>query len=147
MSDATTYNENMFTYLAHHDGDDLKDINGLRPFKCLVLVSQEVTDSWQHSVSEWLVASGCLYMMAWGRNCSSWDDSVDIANLEDFDFGDIPDDKFVVTTWHSDEPLEAVIRFAKFSAHHPTVDLEKLVVLDIGQSGREEMLLKLFDNA
>jgi len=137
----------MFTYLPLSDGDDLKCIDELRPFKCLILVTEKVTGPWQRLVSEWLVASGCLYMMAWGVNCSSWDDIVDIANLENFDFGDIPDDKSVVTTWHSDEPLEDVIRFAKFSAHHPTVDLEELVVLDIGKSGRQEILQKLFDNA
>ena len=82
MSDARNQNERMFTYLALHDGDDLKCIDGLRPFKCLILVTEKVAGPWQHSVSEWLVASGCLYMMAWGVNCSSWDDSVDIANLE-----------------------------------------------------------------
>lgn len=137
----------MLTYLALRDGDELKNFNSPRPYKCLVLVSKEVTDSWRQTVSEWLVSSGCLYMMAWGMECSVWDDSVDLANLEEFDFGDIPDDKLVTTTWHQNEPLGDVIHFAKFAAHHPIVELEKLVVLDIGKSGRQGMLQRLFDQA
>ncbi len=41
--------------------------------------------------------------------------------------GDIPDDKFVMTTWHNDETLEDVVSFATFSANHSSVPLEKPV--------------------
>src|SRR4051812_38093064 len=60
-----------------------------RPFLALVLVRDEVTADWQWAVSKWLVASNCLNMAAWGVECSSWDDSVDYANLEEFSYGDI----------------------------------------------------------
>jgi len=137
----------MFTYLAVQDGDELKDFDQPKPFKCLVLVSEEVSDSWRHAVSDWLVTSGCLYVMAWGMCSSTWDDSVDFAGLVKFDWGNIPDDKFVMTTWHHNEPLEEAMHFAKFAAHHPAVDLEHLFVLDIGNSGRQDVIQKLFDEA
>jgi hypothetical protein len=136
----------MFEYIPLRSGSLLESTERFRPFKCVVLISEDVTAEWQQAVSRWLVASGCLYMMAWGVECSSWDDSVDLANLEQFDFGEIPDAEFVMTTWHRDEPLEDVFHFAKFAANHPTVEVENLVVLDIGLSGRGSMFHAMWSN-
>ena len=80
-------------------------LDGAAPFKAVVVIDSEVTPEWQAQVSDWLVRSGCQYMMAWGLDCSSWDDSVDVANLEMFDFGEIPDEGFVMTTWHEKDSL------------------------------------------
>ena len=57
----------------------LPDLKG-SAFRTVVVVEAEVTSEWREKVSAWLVESGCLYMMAWGRDCSLWDDSVDYAN-------------------------------------------------------------------
>jgi hypothetical protein len=67
------------------------------PFRAVVIVEATVSPEWQSLVSNWLVRSGCLYVMAWDANCSSWDNSVDMANMEQFDFGEIPEDRFVMT--------------------------------------------------
>jgi len=91
----------------------LPDIGALAPFRAVVIVEAVVSPEWQSLVSDWLVRSGCLYMMAWGTNCSSWDDSVDMANVQQFDCGEIPEDGFVMTTWHEKEPLGEVFWFAK----------------------------------
>lgn len=53
----------------------LPDINCWRPFRAGVIIEAEVNPKWQEAVSEWLVRSGCLYMVAWGIGCCSWDDS------------------------------------------------------------------------
>ncbi len=128
-------------------GSVLPDISALRPFRSVIVVEDEVSPQWQSSVSTWLVKSGGLYMMAWGQNCSSWDDSVDIANLEQFNFGEIPEDKFVMTTWHENEPLEQVFWFAKNSAVHPHIDLPNTVILHISRNARDEELLAKFTDA
>ena len=73
----------------------MPDVGDLKPFKAIVVIEDRPTPEWETQASKWLVDSGCLYMMAWGEDCSSWDDSVDWANLETFDFGDIPDDEDV----------------------------------------------------
>lgn len=62
-----------------------------RPYRALVIIEDVVEPECRDTVSRWLVDTGCLSMSAWGRECSAWDDSVDQANLADFDFGDIPD--------------------------------------------------------
>lgn len=107
-------------YLQIQPESALPQISFRKPFRAVVIVEDSVTANWQAQVSAWLVHSGCLFMMAWGEACSSWDDSVDIANLEDFDFGDIPDDQFVMTTWHENQTLNEVFWFSKHCSFHST---------------------------
>src|SRR5512147_1894142 len=44
------------------------------PFRAVVIAETPVPPEWQAEVSEWLLRAGCLYVMAWGNNCSTWDD-------------------------------------------------------------------------
>jgi len=122
----------VFRYVRMQDGNTLPDVSDLRPFKAIVVVEDHPSREWQTRASKWLVDSGCLYMMAWGEDCRSWDDSADWANLEAFDFDDIPDDEFVMTTWHDDETLEEVFQFAK--------DLARLVTLVRNQERKRKFL-------
>ena len=112
-----------------------------QPFKAVVVVGQSVDAEWQKQVSQWLVEAGCLYMMAWGPDSSSWDDSVDWANLAAWNFEDVPDDQFVMTTWHDDEPLAETFWFSEHAAHHPTIELARTLVIEVSPTAhRDEML-------
>jgi hypothetical protein len=117
------------------------------PFLAIVIIEQCVALKWQLQLSTWLVESGCRYMMAWGENCSSWDDSVDMANLEAFDYGDIPDDQFVMTTWHENEPLGDVFWFAKYAASHPTIELEQVIIVHLAASSALDSMLRDYEAA
>jgi hypothetical protein len=134
-------------YLQLKPESDFPDISELRPFRSVIIVDENVTSDWQSLVSAWLVKSGCLYMMAWGKECKTWDDSVDYANLEEFNFGDIPEEKFVMTTWHEDEPLKEVFWFAKHSAFHPTEELQNTLILHISSMNKEKELLLEYESA
>ena len=113
--------------------------------RVVVLIEQNATDSWQDEVSDWIVESGCLYMMAWGIDCSSWDDSVDYANLRQFDYEDIPDEDFVMTTWHDDEPISEVFFHCLMCAFHPTIELPLVTILHIVENERREEILKIYE--
>ena len=113
----------------------------------VVIIEAEVSTEWQVRVTRWIVRSGCLYMMAWGIDCSSWDDSVDWANSDEFEGGVIPQDGWVVTTWHDDEPLEAALRYAKNVAVHSVVDLQRTILLHISTAERRDELIKAYDAA
>ncbi len=110
------------------------------PVKVVVIAEADVAPDWQRSVSDWIVRSGCFYMMAWGAGCSSWDDAVDMANLQRFDFGDVPEDQFVITTWHEDELLQEVFWYSKHHAKHPKVQMDRTLILHISAAPREEEL-------
>jgi hypothetical protein len=125
----------------------LPEITFLSPFRAVVIDETAVSTEWQSLVSDWLVHSGCLYMMAWGINCSSWDDSVDMANMDQFGFDEIPDDNFVMTTWHDDEPLEEVFWFSKNNAIHPTIMISHTVLLDISPSNRQSEIMRAYVDA
>jgi hypothetical protein len=112
-----------------------------------VIAEESVTTEWQGKVSDWLVKSGCKYMMAWGMNCSSWDDSVDYALLEKFNFGDIPDDNFVMTTWHENEPLKEAFGYVKNTAIHQTIEIENTFLLHISLECKEQEYLDEFSKA
>jgi len=134
------------TYIHLRPGTDPCDIEK-KPSKFVVAVEAEVTYEWQKLVSEWMVESGCLYMMAWGRECSSWDDSVDWANIEKFGDGPIPDDQFVLTTWHDHEPLTEVFWYAKSVAKHQNAALLRTVILHISSAARQSDLIRLLESA
>ena len=133
-----------YRYHRLKQGDPLPDLHGLSPFKAVIIIDVDVEPDWQSLVSRWIADAGCRYMVAWGKGCSSWDDSVDIANLEQFDYGDIPENEFIMTTWHEKESLEEALWFAKTAARHPTVKLENVLFLHIGTIDREAEISSLF---
>ena len=134
-------------YLQLKDNDLLPYISNIRPFKRVLVIEMPVSQQWQTEVSRWLVSSGCLYMLAWGINCSAWDDSVDIANLEEFDYREIPADKFVMTTWHDNASLSEFFEFCKKDATHEAVNLENTLLLHISSERKLEALTSEYARA
>nr|CAS02490.1 putative integron gene cassette protein [uncultured bacterium] len=118
-----------------------------QPTRVVVVLDQPVEPEWQHLASRWLIEAGCLYMLAWGPSYSSWDDSVDLANLEAFDYTDIPEESDAMTTWHADEPVEECMWFAKNCAMHSVAHLERTIILHIGPAAREHELVGAYAEA
>lgn len=112
-----------------------------------MVLQQPVSHEWRALVSAWLVRSGCLYMLAWGQDCSAWDDSVDWANVEAFEPAEIPDDQFVMTTWHDDQPLAEVFWFAEHCAHHPTVPLNVTLIVHVASEDHQAPLVEAYVRA
>ena len=86
----------------------------LSPFKgaefaALVYIEDtDITIEEQNALSDQLVTSGCRYAVCAGHNCSSWDDSIDMADIKRND-GAVNDDNLVMTTWHENEPLKDIV--------------------------------------
>ncbi len=135
------------TYLHLPPGAPMPGFVVARPFKAVVIVEADVLYEWRKLVSEWLVETGCLYMMVWGRDCSLWDDSVDEAKLEKFNWDEIPDANYVWTTWHERESLAEVFWFCKVCATHDHAVLEHTLIIDIGPASRETEILAQFERA
>lgn len=131
-------------YLHLPPGSPLPDIGHLSPFRAVVIIEAQVRADWQWKVSDWLLQSGCLYMMAWGHDCTTWDDSVDIANLEAFDYGDIPGDRDVWTTWHNYQSLADAFDFCKRLARHPVLELPRVVLVHIALQSNEVGMIEAY---
>ena len=125
----------------------LPNVDHLSPYKSVVVSEKSVTPDSRASISSWLVDSGCLYMMAWGNDCNQWDDSVDLANIEKFNHEEIPDDQFVMTTWHDDETIQEVFWYAKNLAFHDSVELENVLILHIGHTDRSKEYKDMYGKA
>ena len=60
--------------------------------------------------AEALIRVGASYVCCWGPDCSRFHDAFDEADL--VANGDVSDSRFILTTWHEDEPLEEAAWFA-----------------------------------
>ena len=121
----------------------------LSAFRCVILIEKTIDAADRAKISKQLVDAGCLYAMAWGIDCSSWDDSIDEANIDQFFPRSVPDNKFVMTTWHSKESIEEVFFFAKFNAvlSYDNIKLVDLLVLDLGLIPREAEIMRVYETA
>ena len=122
----------------------LPDISAYSPFRAVLVIEEVVAVEWQLLVSDWLVDSGCLYMMAWGIDCSSWDDSVDYSNILTWDCEEIPDEASVMTTWHERDSLEEVFGFCKDHANHSVVELRHTLIIHVSIQNEQEAILERF---
>lgn len=82
-----------------------------------------------------------------GLDCEAWHDSVDGANIREFDYGEIPEDRFVMTTWHSKEPLREAFWFAGQCAFHPSVELTRTIIVHVSDERREAEMLQTFNES
>lgn len=115
-----------------------------RPFRAILIADMEASRDWRNRVADWLVDRGCLYFIAWGVDCEVWHDTVDEANLEAFDYGDIPDDRFVMTTWHAKDPLSEALWFAGNCANHPDVQLEATIIFHVAPEAQGKHVLQTY---
>ncbi len=110
-----------------------------KPFVAVVVAcGPALTPCTQAEISAQLVANYCRFMLAWGINASSWDDSVDYAFLATNPDYNPPDDRHVITTWHDDETIEDVIWFALLNASFDSHDFHDYLALVIGTNAEIE---------
>ncbi len=130
-------------------GRDLAVPGTLNAFRCLIILARPVSDETRYSVSETLVKSGCLFAIAFGPQSTLWDDSIDHANLAQFDYGPVPAGSDVMTSWHDNESLEETLAFAKFcsTTAYDGRPLTTLLILDFSDHDRATEIKALYAGA
>jgi hypothetical protein len=113
-------------------------------FRVVIVADVAVEESWRKLISDWLVKSGCLFVVAWGVDCQAWHDEVDHSVLEMFGDSEIPDDQFVNTTWHDDETLSEAFHFLEHLATHSVVELSETIIIHIALQSQESNLLQIY---
>ena len=137
------------TYLHVRPNEELPPVGLLpsAPFLAVLVIDEVCEEMWRWEASRWLAGSHCRYVLAWGQYCEDWAESVDDANLEAYDYDDIPEDKLVMTTSHEEEELDDVFWFARHRARHPTLVLSHTVIIHIAERGRKDVLEKQYGQA
>jgi hypothetical protein len=135
-------------YLHLPSGADLPALAGTPPFMAILLVEQEDADEmWRFDVCRWLVASGCRYLLAWGRDCETWREGVEDAALEAVDYEDVAPEESVLTSAHEDEELEDVFWFARHRAAHPGPALETVLIVHVAALPDRQRMVDAYDAA
>ena len=134
-------------YVSIGETGDLEDVSPLKPFRAIIIAERLLTPERQWEVSQWLVRSGCFYALAWGVECSSWDDSIDYANIEHVLPAEITEDNSLMTTWHENEPIEGVFRFAKKHARFEDDESTSTLLVHLGDISRRDELIAAFARA
>ncbi len=100
----------------------------------LVVNDITMTHYEQAFLSNQIIQQGCRYAVCAGHQCSTWDDSIDMAFLgTDPDYNP-PDDRFVMTTWHEEEPLADVVEWFRWSTSFDDFTPKNFLVLLLGEN-------------
>jgi hypothetical protein len=104
-------------------------------FVALIYAADEnISDEERDALSRQIVASGCRYAVCAGYKGSSWDDSIDMADIER-NGDEVHDENLVMTTWHDDESLEDIVFFFLNNTGFDDFIAERFVVLHVGEDG------------
>jgi len=126
-------------YLHLSPDAELPELEGLRQFKTILVVETDVLETVMWDVSRWLIASGCLYALAWGKDSEQWREAIEDAALEAVNYEDVPEDRRVLVTAHEDDDLDEVFWFAQHRAAHPG-ELKNTLILHIADTPRRDAL-------
>jgi len=133
-------------YLHLMPASPLPEIETGTSFKAIIIAELPTTAKWRFEVGTWLIKHGCRFTMAWGEDCSAWDDDIDWANLDLWSFEEIPDKHFVMTSWHENETLEEVFHDAPMYTH-PVCDVSRLLLLHVATTENREAILARYASA
>jgi hypothetical protein len=89
-----------------------------------------------------LVASGVRYAVCGGVDCKTWHDAVDLAFIQLDLHGEEYDSRFVMTSWHTDEPVDDVAFFFVLNTNFDTHDFTQFLVLQLGADRMTEHQLR-----
>ena len=132
-------------YIHLSQSDQLPIISGVRPFKAVIIVAEPVPAERRDAISQWLVDAGCLYVMTWGPDSAAWEAAVQQVNRDAHVADEIPDDQLVMTTSHTQESLQDIFWFSKYTAMHPCCEITMTVLLDLAPARREKEIRAQYD--
>lgn len=126
------------------------DVSNLKieaPFVCMVYLNQDTTKEEMILVANWLISSGCRYVVCGGNNCELLHDIIDetsvIKNIDE------NKDELVMTTGHENEPVEEVVWFWLNLTNFDDINFENYLALVIGESKEieEEIHQRIKENS
>lgn len=130
-------------YIAITPDEPLPEIEKV-PTKALVIIGESTSLEWRKLASQWLVDLGCLTVSTWGFDCEAWHDQVDWQLLEEFEYSEIPESRFILSAWHDHDTIEDAMWFVAHSAFHPSEAMERTLIVDVTGTSREALIMAQF---
>jgi hypothetical protein len=100
------------------------------PFVCLIYSDQETTSEEMMKVTEWLISSECRYAVCAGKDCETWHDAIDSADI----LFEHNSDELVMTSWHEKETIDEVVWFWLNLTNFDDITFENYLALIISDS-------------
>lgn len=117
--------------------------------KVLIVIEKEMTGTQELDLARALIDAQAFFVCAWGLKCERMHDTVDDASLEREHLEQRLADEVpvVMTTWHSQDSLEAAFWFFRELATHPEVKLKRSLIVHVSDNDRSEEFVALHDAA
>ena len=109
----------------------------------LAVLDDTVDPDEQAALSGSFVAQGCRYAICYGHGCSTWDDSIDYSFIFTDPNFTPPADRFVMTTWYDNEPIEDVADFFVRNTNFGTFEPVRFMLVALG--GTPEQFAQIRD--
>jgi len=104
----------------------------------LVVNDTGITPDEQIALSTLIVRQCCRYAVCAGHECSTWDDSIDLASVSIVLSNEPSDDLLVMTTWHENQPIEDVVEWFRWSTSFEDFTPKNFLVLLLGENRATE---------
>lgn len=131
-------------WLQHYKNDEPLGIDFKGdPFVCMLWNDRENFVS--SELIEEILKKGCRYFVAGGIDCEKWHDYTDEIHFNFYPDFQIPDSEHVMTTWHDNETLEEVIRFALNLTYFDDYQFDKFLFILIDSKLSEAEVVSIID--
>lgn len=108
-------------------------------YALLLIIGTTVASAKQrYQIALNIVNSRCQYVVTFGHDCELWHDSIDESCQDDT----TPHGRFLMTTWHDNEPLDDVVDFFWWNTSYADFESERLAVILIGAENELEQALR-----
>lgn len=130
-------------YINLKPGSVPADITALAPFLAILVIEEKAEPGWRDAVSHWLIKSGCQNLLSWGMDHKDWDEAVDLANIAQFNDGEIPEDELVLTSEKDAETLYEFFKEAKNIIAQECTDFPNTVIVHVSGEEKEQDFLSM----
>jgi hypothetical protein len=122
-----------FGYVHMRGGEDFRSPFGTQPFVCLIWDADGAFDAAERQrLADAIIVSNCRYIVCGGVECEAWHDAMDEAFLELELKGEEYEERFVMTSWHTDQAEAEVAMFFVHCTASEEEPFTKYLVLQVG---------------
>lgn len=107
-------------------------------FAILLVTGRGISPGERAALCDRIVRLPCRYAVCAGADCERWHDVLDESFLATDPNFDPPDERFIMTSWHSDEPLREAARFFLNGTSFDSFVARRFLAISVGADAAAE---------